>query len=327
MNINTTPEYYFKISLKSSLKNAGIYRKIIDKVQDIDTHFIKSESDNSEWRFKCYNRKKFIKIREHYNINDEDYIKSLCNQDLILGKKYEKSGATFWKTNDKKYLIKTVTARECKFLRQILKRYSNYIRTNNTYLVRIYGMYRITLSNTDIRFIIMNNIFEYDIPLNHIYDLKGTTEERFADENGIELKDINFIKRKNSFYFDKTDYSEFLTTMKKDSLFLSKELNIMDYSFLVSIIEFNTSDHIPKEMYNKNNIKFNYDDELIKIQIFGIIDILQEWTTWKKCCSLYKKFYYRCLCCNQRVEIDSEKPNIYHKRFIEFIENNTKSNI
>ena len=68
MNVNTTPEYYFKISLQSSLKNIGIYRKFIDKVQDIDTNIIKS--DNSEWRFKCYNRKKFLKIREHFNIND-----------------------------------------------------------------------------------------------------------------------------------------------------------------------------------------------------------------------------------------------------------------
>jgi len=323
MNVNTTPEYYFKISLQSSLKNIGIYRKFIDKVQDIDTNIIKS--DNSEWRFKCYNRKKFLKIREHFNINDENYIKSLCEQDLIPGKKYEKSGATFWKTNDNKFLIKTVTSRECKFLRRILKRYSNYIRNNNTYLVRIYGMYRITLSKTDIRFIIMNNIFEYDIPLNNVFDLKGTTEERLANDNEIELKDMNFIKRKNSLNFDKTDYSEFLATIKTDSLFLSKELNIMDYSFLVSIIKFNKIDDIPKEIYNKNNIKFYSDNNSTRIQIFGIIDILQEWTTWKRCCSLYKKFYYRCLYCNQTIEIDSEKPKIYHKRFIEFIENNTKS--
>ena len=325
MNVNTTPEYYFKIGLNSSLKNVGIYRKLVDKVQDIDTHII--TSDNSQWRFKCYNRNKFCKIREHFNINDENYIKSLCEQDLIPGKKYEKSGATFWKTSDKKYIIKTIKRKECKFLRQILKKYSNYIRTNNTYLVRIYGIYRITLHNTDIRFIIMNNIFEYDIPLDNIFDLKGTTEERFADEGSIELNDINFIEIKNSFYFNKTDYSEFLETVKKDSLFLSKELNIMDYSFLVSIKEFQNNESIPKDIYNKNNIKFDYTEHSTKIQIFGIIDILQEWTTWKKCCSLYKKFYYRCLYCNQTVEIDSEKPSIYHNRFIKFIENNTKLNI
>ena len=99
----------------------------------------------------------------------------------------------------------------------------------------------------------------------------------------------------------------------------------MDYSFLVSIIKFNKIDDIPKEIYNKNNIKFYSDNNSTRIQIFGIIDILQEWTTWKRCCSLYKKFYYRCLYCNQTIEIDSEKPKIYHKRFIEFIENNTKS--
>jgi len=325
MNLNTSPEYYFKISLKSSLKNVGMYRKFADKIQDIDTQIL--NSDNSKWTFKCYNRKKFKKIREHFEIKDEHYIKSLCDSDLIPGKKYIKSGAIFWKTLDNKYIIKTLKSKECKFLRQILKKYSHYIRNNNTYLVKIYGMYRITLPHTDIRFMIMNNIFEYDLPFDNIFDLKGTTEERFADENDTELKDINFTERQNSLHFNKTDYSEFLETIEKDSSFLSKELNIMDYSFLLSIIEFDNLDDVPQEIYNKNNIKFYHiNDDCIRIHIFGIIDILQEWTVWKKCCSLYKKFYYRCLCCNQTVEIDSEKPNIYHARFIEFIENNTESN-
>ena len=44
----------------------------------------------------------------------------------------------------------------------------------------------------------MNNIFQYEINIENIFDLKGTTEERYVSEQNIELKDINFTKRKNS---------------------------------------------------------------------------------------------------------------------------------
>ena len=104
---NTTPEYYFKIGLNSSLKNVGIYRKLVDKVQDIDTHII--TSDNSQWKFKCYNGDRFEKIRNFYGIELNYYINSLCNENMISGRIYPKSGAKFWKTSDNKYIVKTIT--------------------------------------------------------------------------------------------------------------------------------------------------------------------------------------------------------------------------
>lgn len=319
---DNTTEHFLKIGLQSSLKNTRIYRKMVDKIQHIDTYNLKN--GNYEWKFKCYNRKRFEKIRNFFQIDLNSYIQSLCNENMIIGKTYPKSGAKFWKTSDNKYIVKTITKKECKFFRSILKRYSNHIQ-DNTYLVKIFGMYRITLSNFDSRFIIMNNIFKYEMNIENIFDLKGTTEERYADEKSIELKDINFIKRKNSFILSTNDHTQFINTIMDDTNFLNN-MNIMDYSLIVSINEYDSIYDVPKIFFDVNNIKICVVEKKVRVYIFGIVDILQEWTLWKRCCKIWKKFYYCVLICDKTIEIDSEEPTIYRKRFIEFIKKNTKIN-
>jgi len=321
MNINYSTEHYLKIGLQSSLKNIGIYRKFADKIQKIDTYKLKC--NNFDWKFKCYNKVKFEKIRNFYGIESNYYINSLCTENIISGKTYPKSGAKFWKTSDNKYIVKTITKNECKFFRHILKKYSNYIQENNTYLVKILGLYRIILPNFDSRFIIMNNIFEHKIKIDNIFDLKGTTEERFENDENLELKDINFTNRNNSFILQQNDHNEFITTIVNDTQFL-KDMIIMDYSLIVAIIEYDLYENIPKEFFEKKNIKICVSENDIKIYIFGIIDFFQKWTLWKRCCGVWKKMYYRILCCDQYTEIDSENPYIYRNRFINFIKKNSK---
>jgi hypothetical protein len=317
---DNTTEHFLKLGLQSSLKNTGIYRKIVDKIQNIDTYNL--NSDNYEWKFKCYNRNRFKKIRIFFKIDLNSYIQSLCNENMISGKTYPKSGAKFWKTADNKYIVKTITKKECKFFRGILKRYSNHVK-DDTYLVKIFGMYRITLSNFDSRFIIMNNIFRYEMNIDNIFDLKGTTEERYANEKSVELKDMNFIKRNNSFILSNQDHTQFIATIMNDTNFLNN-MNIMDYSLVVAIIEYDSIHNVPKIFFDTNNIKMCFIKKKIRVYIFGIVDILQEWTLWKRCCGFWKKFYYRFLLCDKLIEIDSEKPSIYRERFIEFIKKNTK---
>jgi len=317
---DNTTEHFLKLGLQSSLKNIGIYRKIVDKIQHIDTYNLKC--NDYEWKFKCYNRTRFEKIRNLFRIDLNSYIQSLCDQNMITGKIYPKSGSKFWRTYDNKYIVKTITKKECKFLRSILKRYSNHIK-DNTYLVKIFGIYRITLSNFDSRFIIMNNIFQYEINIENIFDLKGTTEERYVSEQNIELKDINFTKRKNSFTLSNDDYTQFINTITNDTNFLNT-MNIMDYSLVVAIIEYDSINNIPKLLFGINNVKICIIEKKVRVYIFGIVDILQEWTLWKRCCGFWKKFYYHFLLCNKIIEIDSEKPSIYQKRFVEFIKKNTK---
>ena len=145
----------------------------------------------------------------------------------------------------------------------------------------------------------------------------------FENDENLELKDINFIKRNNNFILLPNDHNEFITTIINDTKFL-KDMTIMDYSLIVAIIKYDLYENIPKEFLEKKNIKIFVSKDNIKIYIFGIVDILQKWTVWKRCCGIWKKFYYRILHCDQFTEIDSENPYIYRKRFINFIKKNTK---
>ena len=76
-------------------------------------------------------------------------------------------------------------------------RYYEYIRQNpNTLLVRMLGMYRVSMYHLrrKVRFVIMNSIFDTPEKIHTIYDLKGSLLGREATEkerkNGGVLKDM-----------------------------------------------------------------------------------------------------------------------------------------
>ena len=66
----------------------------------------------------------FRHLREHFGVSAEDYMLSICGENNLreLGTP-GKSGAVFYLTEDGKYMIKTVSRKESKFLRKILPNY------------------------------------------------------------------------------------------------------------------------------------------------------------------------------------------------------------
>ena len=78
-----------------------------------------------------------------------------------------KSGAVFYLTEDGRFVIKTVSKKESKFLRQILPNYYNYVmRSANTLVPRFLGLIRITnAQRRNIRLVVMNYLMpdEYHI--------------------------------------------------------------------------------------------------------------------------------------------------------------------
>lgn len=59
-----------------------------------------------------------------------------------------KSGSFFYYTADGKYMLKTIRYKEYKFLREILKDYYNYIRSNpETLITRFYGLHKLLEKN------------------------------------------------------------------------------------------------------------------------------------------------------------------------------------
>ena len=103
----------------------------------------------------------FRHLREHFGVSAEDYMVSICGENNLreLGTP-GKSGSVFYLTEDGKYMIKTVSRKESKFLRRILPNYYNYVmRSKDTFIPRFFGLIRITTaSHRRIRLVIFNNL-------------------------------------------------------------------------------------------------------------------------------------------------------------------------
>jgi len=182
----------------------------------------------------------FQQLRNFFDINVNDYMNSVCGDcNYLEFISNSKSGQFFFYSHDGKYMIKTQTNDENKFLKKILPAYHDYVRQNHdTLLVRFYGMHRVTMSHLrrKVHFVIMGSVFNTPLQIHRIYDLKGSLVGREATvmekQKGGVLKDMDLVKDNQKLHLGKKRET-FLAQLEKDAQFLAS-LNIMDYSLLVS---------------------------------------------------------------------------------------------
>ena len=93
------------------------------------------------FKFKSYAPKIFQKIRDHFSIDTDKYMESVCgNCNYLEFISNSKSGQFFFYSHDGKYMIKTQTNEENKFMKKILYDYYYYVLENpHTLLVRFLG--------------------------------------------------------------------------------------------------------------------------------------------------------------------------------------------
>eukprot|EP00761_Pharyngomonas_kirbyi_P012551 gb/GECH01012578.1/.p1 GENE.gb/GECH01012578.1/~~gb/GECH01012578.1/.p1 ORF type:complete len:486 (+),score=102.55 gb/GECH01012578.1/:1-1458(+) len=206
-----------------------------------------------DFQFKDYAPMVFRHLRERFGISAEDYLSSLCDLENEMSRLGTpgRSGAMFFFSQDGQYAIKTITRREVQYLKQILPEYYNHVMRNpNTLLPRFYGLHRLKPGKgSNVRFVVMNNVFDTDKRIHQMYDLKGSTVKRFASSEE-KLKPIPVWKdmdlNKHFLVGDKRR-SAILEQLESDVAFLSK-MKLMDYSLLVGIHYFNRE----KEKVNPN---------------------------------------------------------------------------
>ncbi len=118
----------------------------------------------------------FHSLRERFEIDQRDYLKSLGGAcEYIEFNSSSKSGSFFFYSHDGKYMIKTQSKAESKFLRRILAHYYGHVMTQpRTYITRFYGMHRIKMPHIrrTIHFVVMQSVFFGDNAINEMYDLK-----------------------------------------------------------------------------------------------------------------------------------------------------------
>jgi len=212
------------------------------------------------FKFKDYAPVAFAYLRRMFGVNEFDFLLSVCgNANFIEFISNAKSGQFFFYSNDGKYMIKTMTNAESKFLRRskfslfdvvgiplwltsvfsVLPHYFKHCSQNpNTMIIRFLGMYRVKLYHLrrNVKFVIMNSVYYTDKSLQSFYDLKGSEIGREAKPGQSVLKDNDLRKvlPQEAFSFPPDVRERVRDQLVSDCRFL-RRMQIMDYSMLVGI--------------------------------------------------------------------------------------------
>ncbi|XP_014357428.1 phosphatidylinositol 5-phosphate 4-kinase type-2 alpha isoform X1 [Papilio machaon] len=154
-----------------------------------------------------------------------------------------KSGAKFYQSYDRLFILKTLTSEEVERMHSFLKHYHPYIveRHGKTLLPQYLGMYRLTVDGIEHYLVATRNVFSNHLNIHRKYDLKGSTVDREASEKELEkelptLKDNDFIKQGVRIDIGDAAKDKLLETLTADVEFLTK-LHLMDYSLLLGVHE------------------------------------------------------------------------------------------
>lgn len=193
------------------------------------------------FKFKSYSPKVFKRLRDFYDIDTASYMHSVCgNFNFIEFISNSKSGQFFFYSHDGKYMVKTQTKEENKFMKRILPHYFKYVTENpHSLMVRFLGMHRVKMHHLrrKVHFVIMASVFDTPIKIHKIYDLKGSLHGRIATtkerQTGGVLKDLDLLNDEEKFHMGHKR-QDFVKQIERDAMFLA-DLNIMDYSLLIGI--------------------------------------------------------------------------------------------
>lgn len=209
----------------------------------IDNHLFNKENMPSHFKVKEYCPMVFRNIRERFGIDDLDYKESLTRSQPLPDDSSGKSGAKFYLSSDRLFIIKTLTSEEVERMHSFLKHYHPYIveRHGKTLLPQYLGMYRLTVDNVEHYIVITRNVFSNHLSTHRKFDLKGSTVDREASEKELEkdlptYKDNDFVKQKLKVYIGDEAKQKLMETLTADVEFLTK-LHLMDYSLLLGIHE------------------------------------------------------------------------------------------
>lgn len=223
----------------------------------VDNHLFNKENMPSHFKIKEYCPLVFRNLRERFGIDDLDYKESLTRSQPIAVESPGKSGAKFYQSYDRLFIIKTLTSEEVERMHSFLKQYHPYIveRHGKTLLPQYLGMYRLTVDGDEHYVVAMRNVFSNHLTTHKKFDLKGSTVDREASDKEKEkdlptLKDNDFVKDGTKICIGEDAKEKLLETLNADVGFLTN-LHLMDYSLLVGIHDCARAE--AEEIANENN--------------------------------------------------------------------------
>jgi 1-phosphatidylinositol-4-phosphate 5-kinase len=203
-------------------------------------YFVSSKMASLPYRykFKAYAPKIFHRIRDMAGVDKQLFLHSICGSDAFIEfVSNAKSGQFFFYSHDGRYMIKTQTQDEKTFLRQILPHYYNHLKNNpHSFITHFYGMYRVKIPDLgkSVHFVIMKSVFNTELEIHKIWDLKGSTLGRRAKRGDSVHKDLDILDEGRKICVGKEKKDLTMKILKKDADFLAK-MHIMDYSILLGV--------------------------------------------------------------------------------------------
>jgi len=203
-------------------------------------YFVSSKMASLPYRykFKAYAPTIFHRIRDMAGVDKQLFLHSVCGSDAFIEfVSNAKSGQFFFYSNDGRYMIKTQKQEEKDFLRQILPDYYKHLKKNpHSFITQFYGMYRVKIPDLgkSVHFVIMKSVFNTELEIHKIWDLKGSTLGRRAKRGDSVHKDLDILDEGRKICVGEETKGEIMSILKNDAQFLAK-MNIMDYSLLVGV--------------------------------------------------------------------------------------------
>lgn len=253
---------------------------------------------------------KFAGFRGILGISDNEYFDSLSVLSGGVTQASGKSGSLFWFTGDKQYMLKSISQKEMDTLLNFLPQYMDHFRAAKQegrlcLLPWFMGAYKLK----DTPLIAMNNVFVGEPCPERIYDLKGTTEDRFVEPKpGKVMKDLNY--RNRFVCIDQNDAKRIQEALQHDTQFLRKH-HTMDYSLLLGVCP---GASVPNGPTTYSGTEFVDGTKTNVVFRLGLIDVLVEYKGLKKVAHYIKKPSIGLL-----DEIDTEPPPFYQERFMDFM--------
>jgi len=230
----------------------------------VDNHNFNKDNLPSHFKVKEYCPLVFRNLRERFGIEDQDYLNTMmkCPKPMDAP---GRSGASFYLSTDRMYVIKTMTTEEVEQMHSLLKQYHPYVveRHGKTLLPQYLAMYRLTVDNIETYLVVMRNVFSNHLRVHKKYDLKGSTVDREASDKEREknlptLKDNDFLADRIKICIGDEAKEKLMETLAADVDFLTR-LNIMDYSLLLGIHNVDQANGEEEEVIEEEEEDEEYD--------------------------------------------------------------------
>eukprot|EP00927_Polykrikos_kofoidii_P066826 TRINITY_DN62388_c0_g1_i1.p1 TRINITY_DN62388_c0_g1~~TRINITY_DN62388_c0_g1_i1.p1 ORF type:complete len:931 (+),score=103.17 TRINITY_DN62388_c0_g1_i1:118-2793(+) len=228
-----------------------------------------------------------------------------------------KSGEFFFFSSDRRFIIKTVSRKECVLLAKFMPAYQYHFRCwPRSFIVKFAGLYYVEIpGRPSIYFVVMLSVFDPSIKVHETFDLKGSSYHRQGKKGDRILKDSDWKSSKRRIKLSSALTRDFCAIHEADVQLLLR-FKMMDYSLLVAIHHIDSPDPVEKSRVGWRAGGGIFDKDGTCIYFVGIIDFSIKYSLKKESETLlnaFKGVSEKASCVSQE---------LYASRQIEFVREN-----